>query len=326
MLDLYKRRLLANGTYMGDALKKQSDMIMDNTFTRDIAYRKVLINDEYVDAKYIIHTYYTISKDAVDYHLQFRPGVHYPIGTYVDIPDDVGTYNKWLIVARSDEPQFVKYNVLKCNWTFKWMDVNVVHECIGVLRMRNSYNSGVWHDYLTTTLENQNQFIVPTTPETQTINYNTRFLISDNQINPIAWEVSKREDTFPVGVTFITVKQVLFNPNWDNKELMIAGYYKNQTTQDSNTPEPEKKITYSGLPFVKVGGSFKTFTLEGAKTCTWKISGIDEKNLIIEIPENSNQIKIKVKLDYTLIGALFSLEAYNDDLLLDSMNVEVRSL
>lgn len=107
---------------------------------------------------------------------------------------------------------------------------------------------------------------------------------------------------------------------------MIAGYYKNQTTQDSNTPEPEKKITYSGLPFVKVGGSFKTFTLEGAKTCTWKISGIDEKNLIIEIPENSNQIKIKVKLDYTLIGALFSLEAYNDDLLLDSMNVEVRSL
>ena len=57
MLDLYKRRLLANGTHMGDALKKQSDMIMDNTFTSDIAYRKVLINDEYVDEKYIVNNY-----------------------------------------------------------------------------------------------------------------------------------------------------------------------------------------------------------------------------------------------------------------------------
>ena len=86
---------------------------------------------------------YTISKDAVDYHLQFRPGVHYPIGTYIDVPDDVGEYHTWLIVARSDEPQFVKYNILKCNWTFKWMDGEIVRECLGVLRSRNSYNSGL---------------------------------------------------------------------------------------------------------------------------------------------------------------------------------------
>ena len=118
---------------MGQALKNQSDMIMNETFTNDIAYRKCYIDNTPVDAKYIVYTYYSISKDAVDYHLQFRPGIHYPIGTYIDIPDDVGIYNRWLIVGRSDEPQFVKYNILKCNWTFRWIADGVIHECLGVL-------------------------------------------------------------------------------------------------------------------------------------------------------------------------------------------------
>ena len=79
MLDLYRKRLQQSGNHMGEVLKNQSDMIMNATFTRDIAYRKCRINNMPVDAKYIVHTYYNISKDAVDYHLQFRPGIHYPI-------------------------------------------------------------------------------------------------------------------------------------------------------------------------------------------------------------------------------------------------------
>lgn len=132
---------------MGEALKKQSDVIMNQTFTRDIAYRVVYIDDKPVDAKYITHTYYSVLQDPVDYHLQFRPGVHFPIGKYVDVPDDTGTYNRWLIVGRSDEPQFVKYNILKCNWNFKWIKQGIVYEQLGVLRKRNSYNSGLWTDY-----------------------------------------------------------------------------------------------------------------------------------------------------------------------------------
>ena len=116
---------------------------MNQTFTNDIAYRKCYIDGEPVDAKYITYTYYSISKDFVDYHLQFRPGVHFPMGKYVDIPDDTGTYNRWLIVGRSDEPQFVKYNILKCNWVLKWIIDGEIHECLGVLRSRNSYNSGL---------------------------------------------------------------------------------------------------------------------------------------------------------------------------------------
>lgn len=325
MLELYKKRLRASGNHMGEALKNQSDMIMNNTFTRDIAYRKCYIDNQPVDAKYLVHTYYSISKDAVDYHLQFRPGVHYPIGTYVDIPDDVGTYNRWLIVGRSDEPQFVKYNVLKCNWTFKWIVNGVVHECLGVLRSRNSYNSGLWTDFYSTTVENQTQLIVPTNEITQTIYYNMRFLISDNKTNPIAWEVSKLEDTFPVGITKITLKQDLFNPNTDNKELMIADYYKNKVL-DENPEKVEYEITYSGKPNLKVGGSYKTYSIPNIDFCAWKITGIDTKNYQAITPYDSNQIKIKIIKDYNLIGSVFTLAAYKGDTLLDSIDIEVISI
>lgn len=310
---------------MGAALKNQSDMIMDNTFTRDIAYRKCYINGEPVDAKYIVHTYYTISKDAVDYHLQFRPGIHYPIGTYVDIPDDVNEYHTWLIVARSDEPQFVKYNVLKCNWTFKWMDGEIVRECLGVLRSRNSYNSGLWLNYYASTPENQNQFIVPTNEITQTIDYNTRFLISDNQIHPIAWEVSKREDTFPTGVTWITMKQTLFNPDWDNKELMIADYYKRKHIIDTPEKIPlECKIEYSGQPQIKAGGSFKTYCIPEIEKCSWGIIGLDESKY--QTKTTSNSIQIKILSDYLLIGKVFTLKAYVDETEIASIEIEVISL
>lgn len=147
MLELYKRRVGNQGRHVGEALKKQSDTIMEQTFDRDIAYRICYLDGKPIEAKYITYTYYSISKDAVDYHLQFKPGVHTQIGKYIDVPDDTGAYNRWLIVGRSDEPQFVKYNILKCNWTFKWIADGVVHECLGVLRKRNNYNSGLWTDY-----------------------------------------------------------------------------------------------------------------------------------------------------------------------------------
>mgnify|MGYP004596765991 CR=1 FL=1 len=44
-----------------------------------------------MDAKYVFHQDQSISKDAVDWYLQFRPGVEFPIGTIVIVPDDNDT-------------------------------------------------------------------------------------------------------------------------------------------------------------------------------------------------------------------------------------------
>ena len=92
-----------------------------------------------------------------------------------------------------------------------------------------------------------------------------RFLISDNQINPIAWEVSKIEDLNPQGVIKITMKQDLYDPKKDNNELMIADYWKNYLTKDDpkveETKQDKYEITYSTTPSIKVGGGYKIFSL-----------------------------------------------------------------
>ena len=78
-----------------------------------------------IDCKYKVHSYYSISGDNVDYYLQFRPNEHGKnpnvcVGAYIFVPDDLGVYNLWLIVARDDRPQFPLFYILKCNLLLKW--------------------------------------------------------------------------------------------------------------------------------------------------------------------------------------------------------------
>lgn len=180
----------------------------------------------------------------------------------------------------------------------------------------------VWTDYKVTTPENQNQFILPMNSDTQTIYYNMRFLISSNQISPIAWEVSKVEDTFPPGVIYITIKQDQFNPVTDNKELMIADYYKSPLN-----PIEENIIEYSGDAVVKVGGSYKLFSYDSGEVYTWDINGIPDDKYDAVVNSEQNQIKIKIVEDYNLIGSTFTLSLLRDDgVIVSSIEVGVISL
>lgn len=195
MFDNYMNRLARQGQYMGQVLKNQSDMIMDATFMNDPAYRVCYLqdrgaifpeqtldgykkakavfagNDVYdmdelqgfqrIDAKYLVKSYLSIQADTIDYMLQFRPNVHgsnpnIRVGAYVFIPDDLGVYNLWIIVARDDRPQFPQFYVLKCDFLAKWhiseedrVRYEGVHVDTGtyfswaVARIQSSYNSGV---------------------------------------------------------------------------------------------------------------------------------------------------------------------------------------
>lgn len=90
----YKRILRNQGNTQGEVRKHQSDIIMEATWDRDIQSRKCYIYDYYhddqrdrnkgftygkncpktpVDAKFIITQYSTLSKDQVEYHIQFKP-------------------------------------------------------------------------------------------------------------------------------------------------------------------------------------------------------------------------------------------------------------
>lgn len=97
-----------------------------------------------VDIKFIVTQYQTLSKDDVEYHIQFKPsqnfsfsendelyyyetdyrqryGAEFPIGMYIDIPNERGIYEKWLICGKESQNQFPKYSILKCNYYYHWI-------------------------------------------------------------------------------------------------------------------------------------------------------------------------------------------------------------
>lgn len=174
-------------------------------------------------------------------------------------------------------------------------------------------------------------FIAPTDSNTQTITYNMRMLISDNQINPIAWEVSKIEDTIPKGLTQVVLKQDTFDPNRDNRELMIADYYKSNIEPEKQ-PEiiPDIKITYNSSAAIKVGGSYKIFSAVSKDTTldnaliSWSIDGLSKEDYSSIL--SSNSIKIKANRDFTLIGKVFILSLFYNEKVVDQIPVEVISL
>ena len=123
-----------------------------------------------IDAKFIVTKYSSIDKDQVEYHLQFRPSqpvrfteddelyyyetdykkrysTQFPIGLFVDIPDEKNVYRKWLIVAKEECNQFLKYLILPCNYYFHWIEEDgnqrIKRKMWAVKRNQNSYNSGL---------------------------------------------------------------------------------------------------------------------------------------------------------------------------------------
>lgn len=162
-------------TNIGEQIRKMSEDVMNETFSNTNAYRKGKIYNsdmnELDELEFKFHKVktYTISGDQVEYMIQFRPGINpeidypepdyndylntkYRFNYYVDIyDDDTKSVDKWLIVGK-DIQEFDRYVVLKCNWTFEWIDHDGnYHSCLGCVRDRNSYNSGKFMPFLMVT-------------------------------------------------------------------------------------------------------------------------------------------------------------------------------
>jgi hypothetical protein len=166
----YKNYLSSRGNNLSQVKRIQSDQIMNSTFTADPTYKKVYILTKdgwkWEDTKYQFHSAPSVSKDAVDYYLQFRPKVHYPVGSYVIVPDDTDfdinlteseirdpfsqpTSNRtqwWMIVGRDESNAYVRYMILKCDWDFRWIYKGKLMSCWACSKSANSYTSGVWRD------------------------------------------------------------------------------------------------------------------------------------------------------------------------------------
>jgi len=264
-INQYKDYLSSHGKTMGQVKLNQSDVLMNSTFTIDPAYKKVYILTKdgwkWEDAKYQTHSAQSISKDPVDYYLQFRPKVHYPIGSYIIVPDDTSpdinlsedelinpftqpTKNRtqwWIIVGRDEANAFVRYMILKCDWELRWVYGGKLQTCWACSKLASSYTSGVWVSDLSASLDDLTSIWLPDVRytyadkveslgmcDTRTIMHGQRFFMSNNTLDPKIYEVTKIKDINPQGIIKLSIKQDELNEKRDNIELRACDYYNDE--------------------------------------------------------------------------------------------------
>lgn len=260
-----------------------------------------------LDVKFIITTYGSMSKDQVEYHILFKPSQklrfevgdklyyfeqdyvqryksEFPIGLYIDIPDDSGVYRKYIICRKEIANQFVKYSVLPCDYRLCWVekkaDNSYLRRMWCCLRSQNSYTNGLWSDYRITSLDNVDQLILPLNSISENIHYvsedgnNQRIIISALIKSPSTWKVSKIQTTKPFGLMMLTYKQDEFDEHtdyidWENQEMWADYYNASEILPiDTNTLEVIENSQIKKLRCelqvstnsIKIGGSYKLIT------------------------------------------------------------------
>ena len=259
-------------TDIGTKLCYIYDYYHDDQFNDGVSgYNPVLSETKIpVKLKFIVRTRKSVSKDDPEYHIMFEPdvwntmsckpqwfidgyekfGVRFPVGLYVDIPDDRGIYQKWLIVYDEVANQFPKFGVLKCNYLFTWIKEDGIHrykrKIWGVEKTQNSYTSGTWDGDKMTVLDEQGKFWIPWNIVTSEIKHDMRFFISMLQEEPYVYIVTKIKNTAPKGIIAVTVTQDRFDTNKDYVNLetgeMYANYYSSTITPEEVSVDAETII------------------------------------------------------------------------------------
>lgn len=381
-LDKYRSLLVKDGATVGNARKEQSSAIIEATWWDDVSAKHAYIYDYYhddkplemynlkpwkakgktpIDIKYIIDASQTFSKDQVTYHIQLKPSqecnvdyykemferydAKFPVGLYIDIPNEKGVYNKWLIVdiANFYDTMVPTFQVLPCNKIIQYIYGNKKYQIASVLRSQNSYNSGIWRDRVQTIVEDQQKFIVPLNDETELLFYDQRMII-DNFVKtePRAWRISKVNRLSSFGCCLITLAQNKFNEHTDYIEYddsgniigMWADYYKSDITPTDWEQEKTKTltITHAGLlPEIKVGGSYKKFIVTSNEeenvegVWSYEIDSEDASELVktMELPEG---IKIKFLGDDSYLDKNLTITFTSVDGISASIDVDIVSL
>lgn len=183
-------------------------------------------------------------------------------------------------------------------------------------------------------------------------------IIDSNLYNPDAepraWLISKINRISPDGIARVTLAQDVFDQHNDYIERdsdgnvigMWANYFNSNieptfvpedTPSSSTVPTITSRITCSGKPQYKIGGSAKTFTVayfdhenqemtdHPVGSWAWSIDGENILNTLIDYTQDGNKIKIKFLGDDSYIGKILTISNTSEDATA-SIDVEIIAL
>ena len=145
----------------------------------------------------------------------------------------------WLIRDIVDNNKIYEKSIMfHCNYTLKFIS-DISQKVVSYpvyIKNATQYNSGETARELETVGSSKFLIFIPYNKETIKINHGKRFLIDKNLDIPTAFEITQVDpvsynykDSF--GVLRLTAVENQFNSKTDNKELMVADYYKEKISE-----------------------------------------------------------------------------------------------
>ena len=193
------------------------------------------------------------------------------------------------------------------------------------------------------------------TRDTETLFYNVRMLIDSNvETEMRAWLISKVNRISPNGICRVTLTQDIFDQHKDYIERDESGnivgkwadYFNSNIEPTPIIPDEDQpissstvtsKITCSGKPQFKIGGSAKTFTVTyynqdnevvedyPVGDWTFSVDGVPVDEELLTLTPDGNKVKVKFLGDDSYIGKILTVTNTSGDAVA-SLQIEIIAL
>ena len=334
--DLYNRSLTVDGDTRRERVVNQTQRNINRRIINSPSFKHVLVDG--VEQDLVI----TSSTEMWHKKIDAMPNERIYMGSIVE------WNGRHFIIFQTDTDYEVvqRGEMYECNIFIKWQ--NEKGEIIGRYGWSENlsqFSSGTVESRIMMSIQQVFHVLLPLDEETVKLRRDKRFLIDVLNEEPLAYVLTRRDvvsNNYTVGDASkgIDYKDKLLSlalsetqlSEKDNVELMIADYFEPK----DNTPLiNDCRITYSGEPKVRVGGTGKEFQAEffdngGNRIdaeAVWTLVTTSEDEGKITLETDGDKATIFVKNDTSLLGTQVKLTvADKDDTCSDSIFVKVVSI
>lgn len=319
--DLYRVRLGFDGGSQREAVRGQSQKIKEITFNDSQSYKQVYVDGQAYDARIIQDVSDTVKSGSGNYQIEFREGVLFYPGTYIEIENAFHEFDTWMLMDVSDDLFFPLHPIKKCVRSIRWVNEagKIVERWIAFDDTYKLYDGVRPYNNFTVLPDSTMNIFLPVDKETIKLNFDSRFLIDAPGVTeePNAWKIVNRNAISRMyddkGVVMLSLGRDQFNHETDNAELMIADYYKDARRPEK--PKPELNVasavfTYKGHPKIVAGAPAKTFGLDFFDKNGEKITGLSPTFEVLVLPELQQFFKYEIK-----DGKISVAVAYNENVI-----------
>jgi hypothetical protein len=329
MFQEYRDRLAPSGTNVRDHIKRNSIATKERLFRNSQSFLCVKINGQLYDAHITQDVRGSVKGGNGNYLIEFRDGVYFPAGTYIEVLNQrKNKVDTWIIIDALDDMLFPKSIIKKCTYNLKWVNRNgqIVERYIAFDDSSRASDSIRTYGNQISVSDGTIGAFIAYDDETKYIKKDSRFLIDmavTDEDYPDTYKVTNRNALSRIenghGVIHIIFTEDQFNPNKDDKEMMIADYYKQMDRnllQNSTVSGIDRaEITYSGSNNIVMDTPAKSFELkfydandnELDEVGRWEIKNLPEFDEYIIATISGNKLQVQAKYNENLNGYLFKI-------------------